>query len=119
MAKAWRIKQAMATIKLSQDAATKQRCLLTQRVEVMPFWQANCQVQEARVSRLSGHFQITPGAGICQSLLGKNASRWLIGSNMGYGFICQYDSMISKNKAGKAQLTLPKGASVLPPLLCT
>jgi topoisomerase IV subunit A len=34
----------------------------------------------------------------------------------GYGFIARMEDLYAKAKAGKAVLTLPKGAEVLPPL---
>lgn len=41
----------------------------------------------------------------------------LLASDAGYGFIAKLEDLISKNKAGKALLTLPEAAQVLPPQL--
>jgi topoisomerase-4 subunit A len=50
-------------------------------------------------------------------VLGGKASRWyLLASDAGYGFLVQFKDLYSKNKAGKAVLTLPKGAKILPPV---
>ena len=37
-------------------------------------------------------------------------------SDAGYGFICQFEDLIARNKAGKALISLPENAGVLPPL---
>ncbi|MFZ8914702.1 MAG: DNA gyrase C-terminal beta-propeller domain-containing protein, partial [Pseudomonadales bacterium] len=36
-------------------------------------------------------------------------------SSAGYGFLCRLGDLVGKQKAGKAVLTLPQGALVLPP----
>ena len=38
-------------------------------------------------------------------------------SSLGYGFITEYQHLISKNKAGKHIISLPKTATILPPLV--
>ncbi|MBU0499205.1 MAG: DNA topoisomerase IV subunit A [Gammaproteobacteria bacterium] len=51
------------------------------------------------------------------SVLGGDPEQWLIlASDAGYGFLVQLKEFHAKNKAGKALLTLPKGARPLPPL---
>jgi topoisomerase-4 subunit A len=40
---------------------------------------------------------------------------YLIASDAGYGFVARLGDMISRNKAGKALLSVPPGAQVLPP----
>ncbi len=50
-------------------------------------------------------------------LLGEPDTRCLLASSTGYGFITSLEDMYTKNKAGKAVLTLPTGAHNLPPLL--
>jgi len=42
-------------------------------------------------------------------------SRWLIASNGGYGFLCQLSDLLSRQRAGKAFLTLEPGWQPLPP----
>ena len=47
--------------------------------------------------------------------MGSEDQRVLLASDAGYGFVGKLGDLVSKNKAGKAALTLPKGAEVLPP----
>ncbi|MGL5359355.1 MAG: DNA gyrase C-terminal beta-propeller domain-containing protein, partial [Shewanella sp.] len=44
---------------------------------------------------------------------------FLLATDAGYGFICAYNDMVSRNKAGKALLSLPTNAQSLPPKLIT
>jgi len=62
--------------------------------------------------------RLNPPAGArFRIVLGGKPSRWyLMASDAGYGFLVQFRELQAKNKAGKAVLTLPKGAEVLPPL---
>ncbi len=48
-------------------------------------------------------------------LMGEAGQTWLIASDAGYGFIVRHEDLLSRNRAGKALLTLPAGAQVLPP----
>lgn len=48
--------------------------------------------------------------------MGAEAQRVLLASDAGYGFVAKLDDLASKNKAGKALLTLPDNARVLPPM---
>ncbi|MBU2865008.1 DNA topoisomerase IV subunit A [Reinekea forsetii] len=56
-----------------------------------------------------------PGAEMKGLLVGEPDQQFLVSSDAGYGFIAKLSDMVSKNKAGKALLTLPKEAQVLPP----
>jgi topoisomerase-4 subunit A len=42
--------------------------------------------------------------------------RWLLASDAGYGFVCPFEALLAKAKAGKAVLSLPEAARVLPPV---
>src|SRR5690606_12103060 len=42
---------------------------------------------------------------------------YIIASDAGYGFVTDLKSITSKNRAGKAVLTVPKGGRVLSPVL--
>jgi topoisomerase-4 subunit A len=57
-----------------------------------------------------------PGAVMKGLLLGNPDDQYLLSSDAGYGFIGKLSDMVSKNKAGKAMLSLPKGAEVMPPI---
>lgn len=68
---------------------------------------------------LTGRLAPPNGATFC-AVLGAEPEQWcLVASDAGYGFLTQYKDLHSKNKAGKALLTLPKGANVLAPSLVT
>ena len=65
---------------------------------------------------LTGRVNPPSGAtfeGLC---VGENSDCYLLASDAGYGFVVQHSDMISKNKAGKALITLPKNARVMPPV---
>ena len=56
-----------------------------------------------------------PGAVMKGLLLGNPDEQYLMASDAGYGFIGKLSDMVSKNKAGKALLSLPKQSEVMPP----
>jgi len=63
---------------------------------------------------LTGRFTPPDGATFVCALGGEPESRWLLASDAGYGFITQTRNLVTNKKSGKAALTLPKGARVLP-----
>ena len=65
----------------------------------------------------SGRLNPPSGATFVSVLMGDEKQAVLIASDAGYGFIASLGDLYTKNKAGKALLTLPKGAHVLPPQL--
>lgn len=65
---------------------------------------------------LTGKLNITAGATVNHLLTDNNEQRLLMASDSGYGFICKFEDLISRNKAGKALISLPENAKVLPPL---
>ncbi|WP_207063868.1 DNA topoisomerase IV subunit A [Motiliproteus sp. SC1-56] len=64
---------------------------------------------------LTGRLNIPPEAAVDAVLLDKESANYLLASDAGYGFVCKYADLLSKNRAGKAVLSLPKGARVMPP----
>lgn len=58
---------------------------------------------------------VTPpsGAVFKTVMMGADADQYVLLSDAGYGFICQLENMLSKNKKGKATLSVPKGAQAL------
>ena len=64
---------------------------------------------------LTGRINPPSGATFEGLLTGADGDRYLLASDAGYGFVVQFGQLQAKNKAGKAVLTLPKGAQVLPP----
>ena len=61
---------------------------------------------------------LTPpmGATFKAVIMGKGDEKYVMASDAGYGFICTIDDMVTKNKKGKATLSVPKGADALMPL---
>ena len=50
------------------------------------------------------------------ALMARDEQYYLLSSDAGYGFVCQFKDLVSRNKNGKAILTLPTGAKVMPPV---
>ena len=50
-------------------------------------------------------------------IMGDDSQEVLLASDAGYGFISSIADLFTKNKAGKASLSLPKGGRVLPPVI--
>jgi topoisomerase-4 subunit A len=63
---------------------------------------------------LSSHFNPPDGASFRAVLIGAPEDRWVVASSAGYGFIVKLGDLASRNKAGKAALRVPAGASVVP-----
>jgi len=51
--------------------------------------------------------------------MGADDQRVLLASDAGYGFVAKLEDLVCKNKAGKALLSLPENAKVLPPQFVT
>ena len=66
---------------------------------------------------LTGRFALVSGEAIEQVLMGQDDQRYLVASDAGYGFVTQFSDMQSRVKNGKALLSLPSAAKVLPPIL--
>lgn len=64
---------------------------------------------------LSGRLTLPAGAAIQQLYIGDNDEKILLASTAGYGFITQFDSLLSKTKSGKLIISLAKDAKVLAP----
>ena len=66
---------------------------------------------------LTGRLQPPPGAGFECLLLPEDDALYVMASDAGYGFVVRGEDLQAKNKAGKALLSLPAGALVMPPRL--
>ncbi len=64
---------------------------------------------------LTGRFKPSPGAEFLAVAMGKDEDRFLLSTTHGYGFICRFADMVTRNKNGKALITVPAGARLLPP----
>ncbi|WP_455915784.1 DNA topoisomerase IV subunit A [Pantoea agglomerans] len=65
---------------------------------------------------LTGKLTPPPGAVMEQVLMEADDQKLLMASNAGYGFVCTFSDLVSRNRAGKALLTLPQNAKVMTPL---
>ncbi len=65
---------------------------------------------------LTGRFSIVGGEQFEHVLMGADEQRFLMASDAGYGFVGKFSDMVSKNKAGKAYLSLPTAAKVIKPV---
>ena len=65
---------------------------------------------------LSGRLKPSDGARFVGVLAGDPDQVYLLASDSGYGFVCKLGDMVTRNKAGKATLSVPRGASVLAPV---
>jgi len=65
---------------------------------------------------LTGRLSPPAGAEFIALLAGEPGQRLLLASDAGYGFIVTLEDLYAKPKAGKAVLSLPAGARVLPPV---
>ncbi|MDO9225369.1 MAG: DNA topoisomerase IV subunit A [Pseudomonadota bacterium] len=59
--------------------------------------------------------ELAKGERLLYALSAAPDTRWLIASNGGYGFLCHLSDLVSKQRAGKAFLTLEPGWQPLPP----
>ncbi|WOT04624.1 DNA topoisomerase IV subunit A [Shewanella youngdeokensis] len=64
---------------------------------------------------ITTRLNLAPGASIEHVLMSEEEQCYLLASDAGYGFIVANKDMLSRNKAGKALLSLPANAKVLPP----
>jgi len=65
---------------------------------------------------LTGRINPPSGARFMGALMGDDANLYLLASDAGYGFVARLADLLTKNRAGKAVLTLPEGAEVLAPV---
>jgi topoisomerase-4 subunit A len=65
---------------------------------------------------LTGRLKPPAGARFTGVAMGPGQTRVLLASNAGYGFVAKLEDLVTKNKAGKASLSVPKDGSSLPPV---
>jgi topoisomerase-4 subunit A len=66
---------------------------------------------------LTGRFNIVSGENVEHLLMGGDEQQYLMASDAGYGFVGKFSDMVSKNKAGKAYLSLSTAAKIISPQL--
>ncbi|MBU2869662.1 DNA topoisomerase IV subunit A [Colwellia sp. E2M01] len=64
---------------------------------------------------LTGRFNLATGNNFVHSLMSDDDDKYLMVSDAGYGFVSKFSDMVSRNKNGKALITLPESAKVMPP----
>ncbi len=65
---------------------------------------------------LSGKLKPADGAQFVGVMMGDADEHYLLASSAGYGFVCKLEDMFTRNRAGKALLSVPKGAHALAPV---
>lgn len=65
---------------------------------------------------LTGRVSPPAGAEFAGVMMGNPDDLFLLATDAGYGFVAKLDDLYARNKAGKAVLSVPKGAKVLPPV---
>ncbi|WP_118776703.1 DNA topoisomerase IV subunit A [Haemophilus haemolyticus] len=64
---------------------------------------------------LTGKLNLPAGATIEYVVMACEQQELLMASDAGYGFICKFEDLIARNKAGKALISLPENAKVMEP----
>ena len=64
---------------------------------------------------ITGKINAPSGVDFIAGIMGNENERYLLSTDAGYGFVAQLSELISKNKAGKAIISVPDGALILPP----
>ena len=65
---------------------------------------------------LASLIDIQNNASIVAILSGQPEQRYLLAGTGGYGFICSFENMVIRQKAGKVLMTIENGEKVLPPI---
>ena len=65
---------------------------------------------------LTGRFNLVAGETFEQALMADDETKYLLSSDAGYGFVGNFADMVSRNKNGKALLSLPANAKVMSPI---
>lgn len=64
---------------------------------------------------VTGRVNPIAGAEFLATIMGADEQRFLFASDAGYGFVGQFNDLVTKTRNGKAFLSLPQGAKVLKP----
>ncbi len=65
---------------------------------------------------LTGRFKLAAGVDFMSTVMGRDDDLYLLSTTFGYGFICKFSDMVTRNKNGKALISIPAGAELLPPV---
>ncbi len=65
---------------------------------------------------LSSRFKLADGVSFVGVMMGEPDDHFLLAGNTGHGFIAKFEDMVARLRAGKAVLSVPKGAQPMPPV---
>ncbi|NOU51716.1 DNA topoisomerase IV subunit A [Pseudoalteromonas sp. JBTF-M23] len=65
---------------------------------------------------MTGRFNLGPGCIFEHVVMGDEKTLYLMATDGGYGFITEFNDLVSKNKNGKALVSVPKGAQLMAPI---
>lgn len=65
---------------------------------------------------LTGKLTPPPGATIEHVIMAQDDQKLLMASDAGYGFVCTFNDLVARNRAGKAMITLPENAKAFAPV---
>ncbi len=68
---------------------------------------------------LTGRVKPAGGAEFMSCLMGRDDDQFLMTSSHGYGYVCRFADMLTRNKNGKAQITLSGRARLMPVVVVT
>jgi topoisomerase-4 subunit A len=63
---------------------------------------------------LTGKLNLPTGVKFCGVLLDSPQAKYLLSTQLGYGYVCQYEDLLTRQKAGKASITVTAGYNPLP-----
>lgn len=63
---------------------------------------------------LTGRFKPAVGAEFVDCILAHNGDMLLMTTSYGYGFLCLFEDMLTRNKNGKALISISSGAKLIP-----
>jgi len=66
---------------------------------------------------LTGRVNPPEGAYFTGVVTGEKEQQFLVASDAGYGFVTTLDDMVTKNKAGKSLVSVPKGSIAMQPVM--
>ena len=64
---------------------------------------------------LTGRFNLATGQTFVHCVMADDEAKYLLVSDAGYGFVASFSDMVSRNKNGKALISLPEAAKVMSP----
>ena len=88
---------------------------LIARGGVMHSIRFHCLPLAPKANHLQVNSILPTGATIKYVVMASEQQELLMASDAGYGFICKFEDLIARNKAGKPLISLPENAKVLKP----